>query len=166
MSRGFVKEGDQEEAPVIPQRAVLPNGIPNYVTPEGFDALQQEKKGLLTELTQNTNLSEREKRRKSTEIDGKLQLLNERINTARILDIKEQSLEKVRFGAKITYTIGKNKKPITIQIVGVDEANTKERKIAFIAPIVKAMIGKKSGETAKISSGREDRSITILSIER
>ena len=32
MSRGFVKEDDQEEVPIVPQRAYLPEGVPNFVT--------------------------------------------------------------------------------------------------------------------------------------
>ena len=32
MSRGFVKEDDQEEIPIVPPRANLPEGVPNYVT--------------------------------------------------------------------------------------------------------------------------------------
>ena len=43
MSRGFVKEDDQEEAPFIPPRAPLPQGAINYVTPRGLHQLQQEK---------------------------------------------------------------------------------------------------------------------------
>jgi transcription elongation factor GreB len=44
MSRGFVKEDDQEEAPIIPPRAALPNGVTNYVTPNGLQELKTELK--------------------------------------------------------------------------------------------------------------------------
>ena len=46
MSRGFVKEGDQEETPIIPQRAALPVGATNYVTPAGMELLQTEREQL------------------------------------------------------------------------------------------------------------------------
>ena len=49
MSRGFIKEGDQEEIPMVPPRAYLPDGVPNYVTKEGLDALKEELKSLETE---------------------------------------------------------------------------------------------------------------------
>lgn len=165
MSRGFVREGDQEEPPMIPPRASLPNGVPNYVTQEGFDALQNEKLALLKELADFKSEDEREGRRKSAEIAGKLNLLNERINSARVLEVKKQSLDEVRFGFKVTYVIG-NGKPVTIQIVGVDEANIKERKISFIAPIARAMIGKKKGEHVLLDLGGEKRQITIVDIAK
>ena len=46
MSRGFVKEGDQEEVPMVLPRAFLPQGVPNYVTPEGLLLLSEEMEGL------------------------------------------------------------------------------------------------------------------------
>ncbi|MEO8732945.1 MAG: transcription elongation factor GreA, partial [Flavobacteriales bacterium] len=35
MSRGFVREDDQEEPIFIPPRATLPAGMENHVTPRG-----------------------------------------------------------------------------------------------------------------------------------
>ncbi len=46
MSRGFVKEEDQEEAPFIPPRAALPPGVTNYVTPQGHRQLLEERETL------------------------------------------------------------------------------------------------------------------------
>ena len=43
MSRGFVKEDDQEEAPFIPPRASLPAGVTNYVTARGMQLLLEER---------------------------------------------------------------------------------------------------------------------------
>lgn len=164
MSRGFVREGDQEEAPVIPPRAALPEHTPNYVTPQGFKALKAERLKLLEELSDFKSKDEREQRRKAAEIDGKLNLLNERINSARVLDATSQTMDEVRFGATVTYKIESAKSPVTLKIVGVDEANVHEKKIAFVAPIAKAMIGKKVGEIAHLALGEEERKIEILQI--
>ena len=46
MSRGFVKEDDQEEIPMMPQRAYLPEGVSNFVTRNGMDQLLAEKQML------------------------------------------------------------------------------------------------------------------------
>ena len=53
MSRGFVKEGDQEETPIVTPRAVLPDGTPNYVTPTGLELLKQERETLVSEQEAN-----------------------------------------------------------------------------------------------------------------
>ncbi|MCK7541717.1 MAG: hypothetical protein MZV63_67930 [Marinilabiliales bacterium] len=44
MSRGFVKEDDQEEVPMVPQRAHLPDGVTNFVTRTGMDLLLAERR--------------------------------------------------------------------------------------------------------------------------
>ncbi|HOI50674.1 MAG TPA: hypothetical protein PK167_15270, partial [Prolixibacteraceae bacterium] len=90
MSRGFVKEGDQEELPVVPPRAHLPEGVTNYVTPAGMQALLDEKQQLIGERDQLNITRENEKRIALNYINAKLQLLNNRIAEAKIVDPGEQ----------------------------------------------------------------------------
>jgi hypothetical protein len=47
MSRGFVKE-DEEETPIVPPRADLPEGVVNYVTQGGMDNFER-KQELISE---------------------------------------------------------------------------------------------------------------------
>lgn len=162
MSRGFVKEDDQEEAPIIPPRAALPAGTTNYVTPKGLQELKQEEQELVDERSQLEIKDETELRRAQAVIDGKLKLLRERINTARLLDPKDQPKDEVRFGALVSLKQNGNKQKF--QIVGVDEADVKKQKIAFVAPIARAVTGKKVGETANFKLGEETRKLEILEI--
>ena len=164
MSRGFVREGDQEEPPMIPPRAALPEGVTNYVTPTGMEQLVQERKTLQTEIKDLTIADERERRRTLAVIEGKLKLLNERIHSARILDPKDQAKDEVRFGATVSL---QNKNTNTKQqftIVGVDEADVTNNKIAFVAPIARAVTGAKIGETVDFKLGNEVRKLKILTI--
>jgi transcription elongation factor GreB len=164
MSRGFVKEEDQEEAPFIPPRAALPAGVNNYVTPLGLQQLQTEKEKLENEWTKLESNSEKDRRLARTLIDGKLNLLNERISSARILDPAEQPKDEVRFGAHVKIQEQKSKKIQEFQIVGVDEADVKAQKIAFVAPLVRAITGKKKGEIAEFRLGTEVRQLKIQKI--
>lgn len=164
MSRGFVKEGDQEEAPFIPPRAALPQGAINYVTPTGYRALLDEKKVLEQTRKNSTEENDTERRRAAAIIDGKLDLLNERIVSARILDPKNQAQEEVRFGAHVKLSNTQTKQPQNFQIVGVDEADIKQGKIAFVAPIARAVIGAKIGDLIDFKLGGEVRKLKIISI--
>lgn len=56
MSRGFVKEDDQEEIPIVLPRADLPEGVTNYVTQIGMDELLTEKK-MLTKNRDNLEIA-------------------------------------------------------------------------------------------------------------
>ncbi|WP_019038118.1 GreA/GreB family elongation factor [Psychroflexus tropicus] len=163
MSRGFVKEGDQEEPIVVPPRASLPEGRSNYVTPYGKKMLLQEKENLEAQKDRLSLVDDTERRRELSLLNGKLKLLMERITSAQIIDPKTQNTQEVRFGAKVKFKM--NGIQQTFQIVGVDEANIKEKKIAFTSPIAKAIISKKTGECFEFKLGEEVRSIEILHIE-
>ena len=167
MSRGFVKEEDQEEAPFIPPRAALPAGVTNYVTPAGYEELMEERTSLEKERRSLDISSDKEKRHATAVINGKLNLLNDRIASARILKPEDQPTDEVRFGATVSFKdiSGKQKGVINkFQIVGVDEADIKQQKIAFLAPLAKALTGKKVGETTQVNMAGELRELEIVEI--
>lgn len=154
MSRGFVREDDQEEAPFIPPRAPLPDGVANYVTPRGLDQLVQERAALLEERAAAGG-SDEERRRTQAEIDGRLALLQERISTARVVATAADDGE-VRFGNTVTLTHLNG--PMKDQqhrwtIVGVDEASVKEHRIAFTAPLARALMGHRAGDVVEMPAG-------------
>lgn len=164
MSRGFVKEDDQEEIPIVPPRAHLPEGVTNYVTQSGMDALVVEKENLIKER-ENLNISsEKERRIAVNYINAKLQLLSNRTSTAKIVDIKKQPQNEVRFGALITLKVGNETKLQTYQIVGVDEADISKGKISFISPIARIITNKKVGDKALLKLPQEDRLFEIKAI--
>lgn len=164
MSRGFVKEGDQEEPPMIPPRAALPPGVTNYVTPGGLEMLRDELSQLESERMNIQAENDTEKRRTQVLIDGKINLLTERLNTARLLKPEDQPEDEVRFGAKVQLKNLDSGQIQEFQIVGVDEADIKMKKIAFVAPVARAITGKKTGEVAELNLGNETRPLKILKI--
>ena len=158
-----VKEEDQEEAPFIPPRAALPLGATNYVTAVGRQQLLDEKKALEAEKAGLALEDEAEQRKVMAVVNGKLRLLAERIRSARVL-YPPESPDEVRFGAKVTLNVvGKNIKQ-QFQIVGVDEADVKRQKIAFVSPMARAIIGKKVGQVAQLKLGSEVRELQVLDI--
>ncbi|TRO66517.1 GreA/GreB family elongation factor [Christiangramia sabulilitoris] len=164
MSRGFVKEDDQEEPVLIPPRAALPEGVTNYVTPKGLAELKREMKDLEEKRANVQAENDTEKRRAQSLIDGKINLLAERLQTARILDPKEQPEDEIRFGAYVKLKNENSGQLQEFQIVGVDEADIRKKKIAFIAPIAKAITGSKEGDLVELKLGTEIRNLRVLEI--
>ena len=155
MSRGFVKEGDQEEVPMVLPRAFLPSGIPNYVTPEGLRRLLDEMESLKKEWTDaGSNYVTK------NYLDAKMRLLSERINSAVLIDNTKTNPDVVSFGMYVKY----NDK--VIRIVGVDEADASKGLISFISPIAKALIGKKKGDKFEIKVPRGTEIVEIQEISR
>ena len=153
MSRGFVKEGDQEEVPMILPRAFLPSGVTNYVTPEGLRLLHDEMESLKEEWTAaGSNYVTK------NYLDAKMRLLSERISSAVVVDTTKTNPDVVSFGMYVRY----NDK--TIRIVGVDESDASKGLISFLSPIAKSLIGKKKGDKFEIKVPRGTETIEIQEV--
>lgn len=165
MSRAFVNEDDQREAPFVPPRADLPEGVPNYVTPAGIEILLNERKMLLAELKKFTVGDGNDKANDISIVNTRLQMLEKRISSAQVIDRESGSDHEIRFGSTVTLQIGDDKKIQKFQIVGVDEADIKQGKIAFISPIARMLMHKKTNETVTLKLGNEEKRFKVISIE-
>ncbi|MDG1278814.1 MAG: GreA/GreB family elongation factor [Algoriphagus sp.] len=127
----------------------MPDEVSNYVTPKDLEELMAEKHALITERTALSATTEQEKRIASNFITAIIHLIDERIATAKVVELSEQPKGKLRFGATLMLKIHTTPKPWksqTYQLIGVDEADITKHKISFISPIAKILIGKKVGE--------------------
>ncbi len=165
MSRGFVKEDDQEEVPLVPPRADLPAGTENFVTQNGMDSLIQEKENLLREQENLDASQEKEYRISFNHINAKLQLLNERIVSAKVIDPTKLPQDEIHIGATVTFKNTANNSIQTFQLVGVDEANITQKKISFITPLAKVLLHKKVGDQAILNLGEKKNIFEILKIQ-
>ncbi|MBR5603875.1 MAG: GreA/GreB family elongation factor [Bacteroidales bacterium] len=153
MSRGFVKEGDQEEVPMVLPRAFLPQGVPNYVTPEGLVLLNEEMENLKKERAEAaSNYIQK------NYIDAKMRQLSERITAAVLIDPTKANPDVVSFGSYVKF----NDK--VVRIVGVDEADASKGLISFVSPIAKALIGKKKGDRIEVKLPRGIETIEIQGV--
>ena len=164
MSRGFVKEDDQEEIPIVPPRADLPEGVTNYVTQAGLNELLAEKEVLVNEKDNLDGANEKDKRIALNLINAKLQLLENRIAEARVVRLDGQPQNEIRFGAEVKLKIEKTHKIQTFQIVGVDEANISKGKISFTSPLARLLTNKKVGDSVILKRPGEDMIFEILGI--
>ena len=153
MSRGFIKEGDQEEIPRVPMRAYLPEGVPNFVTKEGLEALKEELKDL-----ESARAQAGDNYIMANFIDATIKLLVDRINNAVEVDLSKSKKDTVSFGAWVRYN-GR-----VVRIVGVDEADVNKGLISFISPMAKLLIGKKVGDAIELK-GKERIEVEEVSFE-
>ena len=166
MSRAFINEDQQTDTtPFVPPRADLPQGAINYVTPAGMEALLEEKEELLEELKKWNAGEEHGKLNAIKVLHIKLQMLENRIVTANIIPIDRQNKGEVHFGSTVLLQIGRSSKQRKLQIVGVDEADMKEGKIAFTSPLAKVLMNKKVGERAVLKLEHGESVFKVLEIE-
>ena len=134
-------------------RAYLPEGVPNYVTKEGLEALKEELKDLEAE-----RVKAGDNYIMVNFIDASIKLLVDRINSAVEVDLSKSNKETVSFGAWVRYN-GR-----VVRIVGVDEADVNKGLISFISPIAKLLIGKKAGNVIELK-GSEKITVEEVSFE-
>jgi transcription elongation factor GreB len=110
------------------------------------------------------NANENEKRIELNYINAKLQLLNNRIAEAKIVNLDEQLQNEIRFGATVTIKTEASNNIQTFQIVGVDEADISKGKVSFISPFARVLINKKTGDKVILKQAGKDIVFEIIDI--
>ncbi len=163
MSRAFTKEDSGGGPVMIPPRAPLPPGATNYVTARGLALLHAERDELEAERTALDAVEDEDERKRSLAVNtGRLADLEARLTTARVLE-HDPLPDEVRFGATVTLaTPSGDERRFTI--VGVDEAATAPDRVAFFAPIARAVTGQKVGDTITLQTPRGEEVLTVTAI--
>jgi transcription elongation factor GreB len=169
MSRGFVKEDDAQTPPIVPPRAALPPGVANYVTPNGLEQLRAELAALEAERTQAeaNRDNDTDRTHRLSLLNGRRALLAGRLASAKVIDPASQPSGEVRFGATVTLrTLGGSRagQARTFTIVGVDEASVAAGKVGFVAPIARALIGARLGQTLTLPLGSAPETVEVAGI--
>ena len=169
MSRGFVKEDDAQTPPLIPLRAALPPGTPNYVTPVGLELLRAELVTLEAARAQAEadHSNDTDRTHRLSLYNGRLALLLERIGSAKTVDPSGQPAGEVRFGATVTLRTvrgGKVGFERRFTVVGVDEADVALGKVAFVAPVARAVQGAKLKQQVPLKLGPQEEVVEVTAI--
>lgn len=181
MNKAFTKESDGGDGidDDFEEPDPLPSHVKNLMTPQGHDALKKELHFLLHDerpkiveivswAAGNGDRSENGdylyNKKRLREIDRRVHYLTKRIETAEVVDPqKQQNLDKVFFGATVTY-VKEDNSELTIKLVGVDEANLEEGKINWLSPVAKALMKLGIGDSATIQTGNGLEIIEVLEI--
>lgn len=163
MSKAFTKDDDAGDAPlVLPRCAPLPNGVPNYVTARGLAQLRQALADAKSSEPMASS-SDAERARHAAVHAAFVAELEERLACAELVDHRLQPKAEVRFGATVkVQDVAAN--PREYRIVGVDEANAAARAIAFVAPLARALLGKRVGDAAIVRTPAGEDELEILAI--
>jgi transcription elongation GreA/GreB family factor len=150
MSVAFRRESDDEH--LEPKYEVpIPPG-PNLVTERGLAEIEARIAALDAQLAEPME----DEARKKVQRDSRY-WLNRRA-TAQLVPTPDG--EEVAVGTRVTYTRDGDTR--TILIVGHDESDPDTNRIAFTAPLVRAMLGSVEGDEVTLEGGQ---TLTIEAIE-
>jgi transcription elongation factor GreB len=158
VSKAFKKD-DDTEAPLIAPRAPLPAGVPNYVTHFGLLSLRREH----AEIARELSASEADASVRAA-LKARLSEVAQRIACAVPVDPSQQNHDEVRFGARVELRTAAGQS-LRYRIVGVDEANATLGKIAFVAPLARALLGKRVGDEVRVRAPHGDDELEITRID-
>jgi transcription elongation factor GreB len=161
-------------------KALAINDEKNYITPQGFAALQAEFHALykverpevvrtVSWAASNGDRSENGDyiygKRRLRQIDGRCRHLMRRMDLAEIVDSSlQQHLEKVFFGAYVTLFNLSDDTETTYRIVGKDELEPTKGWISWVSPLAKAMLGKGLGDVVKVITPNGEGEFEVIDI--
>ena len=97
-------------------------------------------------------------------LQTRLQELRSRLAGAVLVDTSERrSSDQVRFEARVMVQ-GDSPQPRQIDIVGVDEADATSGRIAFVAPLARALLGKRPGDVVTVRTPRGEEELEVISV--
>lgn len=103
-------------------------------------------------------------RERQSFIEGRIAELEEMVASAEVIDPSSLSGDTVKFGAHVQLYDEEADKEVEYQIVGMYEADIKAGRLSVTAPLSKALIGKKEGDTVSVPAPGGDRTYEILSV--
>jgi transcription elongation factor GreB len=158
----------------------LPPGTPFYMTPAGHEALRAELRKLWDEerpkvveiVSWAAGLGDRSEnadyqygKRRLRQIDSRVRFLRKRLERVQVVDPAAQTRrDQVFFGATVTYARASDDAEVTITIVGVDEADSAAGRISWVAPIARALLGARVGDTRRLRTPAGAEEIEVVAI--
>ncbi len=177
MTKALIHESDESEddASSLPLAA---RGK-NYMTRVGYDRLRQELTGLIDNerpkiveivhwAASNGDRSENGDylygKKRLREIDRRIRFLTKRLEIAEIVDSSVHlGSDQVFFGATVTceYADGRQ---VTVTILGVDEADSREQQITWVSPLARSLLRRKVGDEVVLQTPSGPQAVEVLAV--
>ena len=185
MNKAFTREsdgadehdGDDDDAPGLPP---LPAGTRNYLTPAGYQRLRAELMSLLDDerpkivetvswAAKNGDRSENGDylygKKRLREIDRRIRFLTRRLELAEVVDpSKHFGGDQVFFGATVTY-VNQRDEERSITILGIDEADSAQAQVSWIAPVARALLRARVGDEVRLATPGGTDVLEVLAVD-
>ena len=164
---------EEDELPPLPQ------GVKNYMTPQGYARMKEELTNLLnTErpalvkvvswAASNGDRSENGDylygKKRLREIDRRIRLLTRRLEHSEVVDpALRGDTDRVFFGATVDYADW-NGEEHTIAIVGLDEVDPSRGRVSWRSPVAAALLKHAVGDTVPLRTPAGIKPIEILDV--
>ncbi len=104
-------------------------------------------------------------RERQSFIEGRVLELEDKISRAEIIDVSKLSGKVIKFGATVTLIDEDTDEKSAYQIVGEDEADIKSKRLAITAPLARALVGKKVGDSVEVTTPGGSKSYEVAKVQ-
>jgi transcription elongation factor GreB len=152
--------------------------MPSYISPEGHKRivdeynwlLHKERPRITAEVSYAASLGDRSEnseylygKKRLREIDKRLGFLEKRLDSVEVVDPRKFSGDTVLFGATVEIEDEEGETQVWT-ILGEDEVDTEKRRISYVSPLGRALVGKKVGDVVSFDTPRGRREVTLLAV--
>ncbi|MES2205756.1 MAG: transcription elongation factor GreB [Pseudomonadota bacterium] len=152
---------------------------PNYLTPAGFAALNNELEHLVKKerpetvsivswAASNGDRSENGDylygKKRLREIDRRIRFLTKRLDIAQVVDNSSREDGLIFFGATVDVFFDETEEERRVVIVGVDETNTTKGHISWNSPLARALIKRREGDSVEVNAPEGIKTVTIVAV--
>ena len=149
------------------------------MTPGGFQRLKEELKRLreverpaiireIATAREHGDLKENAEyhaaREKQSFVEGRIEMLDDAIARAEVIDPSKITGGKVAFGATVNLTNSETGEDVTYRIVGPVEADLAGGSISVTSPLARSLIGREVGDEVKVTTPGGTRTFEVLSV--
>lgn len=150
------------------------------MTAAGYERLQEEIKHLKTverpnvieaiaEARSHGDLSENAEyhaaRERQSFIEGRLLDLEDKMSRADVIDTTKMTGNVIKFGAHVRVVDEDTDQEQSFQIVGEYEADIEKGLLALTAPLPRALIGKKAGDSVEFTTPKGTKAYEVLDVK-
>ncbi len=133
----------------------------NTARPEVIRAIAQAREhGDLSE-----NAEYHAARDKQSFIEGRVGELEDKVARAEVIDVSKLSGKTIKFGATVSLIDEDTDEKLTYQLVGQDEADIKQGRLAITAPLARALIGKSTGDSVEVHTPKGEKAYEIRRVK-
>jgi transcription elongation factor GreB len=157
-------------------------GVKNYITPSGFQRLQDERRWLLTKERRavkdivawaagngdrSENADYQYGKRRLRQIDRRIRFLTKRIDAAEVVDPEApragRAATHVFFGATVRYANAAGTER-EVSVVGIDEVDLNLYHISWMSPLARALMKAGPGDSVVLRAPGTTEQLQILEI--
>ncbi|NUZ07310.1 transcription elongation factor GreB [Piscinibacter koreensis] len=183
MNKAFTRETDADADDLDDEVAAapaIPAGTRNYLTPAGYQRLRAELLGLLDDerpkvvevvswAAKNGDRSENGDylygKKRLREIDRRIRFLTKRLDLAEVVDPSlHHGSDQIFFGATVRY-VNQRDEERTITIKGIDEADSSQGEVSWVAPIARALLKARVGDEVQLATPGGVETLEVLAVE-